>query len=187
MKEFSAALEQDGLKAGVKLVKGGEPLPTNDRIENLTKCFEKMKNGGAKIVLVVMLMDISYGAIKLVSNKMGTLLSSLLFMPALIELLLSMPFIVLVQGLSTQCMKWRNVDRAPRGFQLNLLIKINTKLGGTNHTLVPRAPVKAGTGVFQDPPNSLSWLFDKHCMLVGIDVSHAEPGSDRESMAAVVR
>ncbi len=85
-------------------------------------------------------------------------------------------------------MKWKNVDRAPRGFQLNLLIKINTKLGGTNHTLVPRAPARAGTaGVFQDPPNSLSWLFDKHCMLVGVDVSHAEPGSDRESLAAVVR
>eukprot|EP01036_Dinobryon_divergens_P026494 gene26494-35157_t len=159
IKEFSTALEQDGLKAGVKLVKGGEPLPTNDRIENLTKCFEKMKNGGARIVLVVMLMDISYGAIKLVSNKMG---------------------------LSTQCLKWKNVDRAPRGFQLNLLIKINIKLGGTNHTLVPRAPVKPGAGVFQDPPNSLSWLFDKHCMLVGIDVSHAEPNSERESMAAVV-
>lgn len=71
IKEFSAALEQDGLKAGVKLVKGGEPLPTNDRIENLTKCFEKMQKGGARIVLVVMLMDISYGVIKLVSNKMG--------------------------------------------------------------------------------------------------------------------
>ena len=85
-------------------------------------------------------------------------------------------------------MKWKNVERAPRGFQLNLLIKINTKLGGTNHTLVPRAPARAGTaGVFQDPPNSLSWLFDKHCMLVGVDVSHAEPGSDRESLAAVVR
>jgi hypothetical protein len=73
VKEFSATLEQDGLKAGVKLVKGGEPLPTNDRIENLTKCFEKMQKGGAKIVLVVMLMDISYGIIKLVSNKMGTM------------------------------------------------------------------------------------------------------------------
>ena len=70
---------------------------------------------------------------------------------------------------------------------MNILIKMNTKLGGTNHTLVPRAPGKAGTGVFQDPPNSLSWLFDKPCMLVGLDVSHAEPGSDRDSMAAVVR
>lgn len=92
----------------------------------------------------------------------------------------------LFAGLPTQCVRWKNVDRSPRGFHLNLLIKINTKLGGTNHTLVPRAPTKAGATVYQDPPNSLCWLFDKPTMLVGIDVSHAEPGSDRESMAAVV-
>ncbi len=41
--------------------------------------------------------------------------------------------------------------------------------------------------MFQDPPASLSWLFDKTCMLVGIDESHAELGSDtREFMAAVM-
>ena len=78
------------------------------------------------------------------------------------------------------------MDRPPRGFHLNLLIKMNTKLGGTNHTLISRAPAKSTPGIFQDPPNSLSWLFDKPCMLVGIDVSHPEPGSERESMAAVV-
>ena len=39
---------------------------------------------------------------------------------------------------------------------------------------------------FQDPPGSLAWVFDVPTMLVGIDVSHAEPNSDRESMAAVV-
>lgn len=48
-----------------------------------------------------------------------------------------------------------------------------------------RAPAVPGSR-FQDPPASLSWLFDKTCMLVGIDVSHADPGSDRPSLAAVV-
>jgi len=156
--EFTAALEKDGLGTGVKLHRGGEPMPSNDRPENLLRCFSTMKSGGARIVMVLMVTD-SYGFIKLVSDKMG---------------------------LPTQCVKWKNVDRPPRGFHLNLLIKLNTKLGGTNHTLIPRAPVKPGSGLFQDPPASLSWLFDKPCMLVGIDVSHAEPGSDRESMAAVV-
>jgi len=156
--EFTASLEKDGLGTGVKLHRGGDPMPSNDRPENLLRCFEIMKKGGARIVMVLMVTD-SYGFIKLVSDKMG---------------------------LPTQCVKWKNVDRPPRGFHLNLLIKLNTKLGGTNHTLISRATVKPGSGLFQDPPASLSWLFDKPCMLVGIDVSHAEPGSDRESMAAVV-
>jgi hypothetical protein len=65
------------------------------------------------------------------------------------------------------------------------MLKINTKLGGACHTLVSRLPSAPKT-TFQDPPVSLSWVFDKSCMLVGIDVSHAEPGSDRQSMAAVV-
>jgi eukaryotic translation initiation factor 2C len=117
-----------------------------------------MKAGGVRIVVCLMVSD-SYGAIKLVSDKMG---------------------------LPTQCIKWKNIDRTPRGFHLNLLIKLNTKLGGTNHTLISRAVTKPTSAVFQDPPQSLSWIFDKPTMLVGIDVSHAEPGSDRESMAAVV-
>ena len=68
------------------------------------------------------------------------------------------------------------------------MMKLNTKLGGTNHTLISRGNSELpdnGEKLFQNPPVSLSWLFDKPCMLVGIDVSHAEPGSDRESMAAV--
>ena len=54
----------------MKLYRGGEPLPTNDRSENIQKCFEKMKVGGARIVVVLMVSD-SYGKIKLVSDKMG--------------------------------------------------------------------------------------------------------------------
>jgi eukaryotic translation initiation factor 2C len=65
-----------------------------------------------------------------------------------------------------------------------LLLKMNVKMGGTNHVLRSRAPA---TGVvFQSPPNSLSWIFDKPCMLVGIDVSHPEKGSTQPSLAAVV-
>jgi eukaryotic translation initiation factor 2C len=91
-------------------------------------------------------------------------------------------------GLMTQCLKWKNVERPPNGYHASVMLKINTKLGGTNHTLVSRIP-RAGAAppaTFQDPPASLSWVFDKRCMLVGIDVSHPDPGSDKESLAAVV-
>ena len=41
-------------------------------------------------------------------------------------------------GMMTQCLKWKNVLRPPQGFHMNLLLKINTKMGGTNHTLASR-------------------------------------------------
>ena len=93
-------------------------------------------------------------------------------------------------GMMTQCLKWKNVLRPPQGLHMNLLLKINTKMGGTNHTLASRlAPedaLAAAPSTFQQPPASLSWVFDKPCMLVGVDTSHPEPGSDRMSVAAVV-
>lgn len=153
--DFYRNIEKDGVGTGVKLFRGGDLMKCNDNPDNLGPIMSNYKAFGVRIVIVLMCTD-SYGKIKLVSDKIG---------------------------LPTQCIRWKNIDRIPKGFHLNLMIKINTKLGGTNHTLMSRG--KATGSVFQDPPVSISWLFDKPCMLVGIDVSHAEPGSDRESMAAV--
>lgn len=90
-------------------------------------------------------------------------------------------------GLITQCVKWATITQNARGFGLNVVLKINSKIGGANHTLVPRAGnVSSSARVFQDPPQSISWLFDRPSMLIGIDVSHPESGSDKESAAAVV-
>lgn len=92
-------------------------------------------------------------------------------------------------GMMTQCLKWKNLLKPPRGYHMNVMLKVNTKLGGTNHTLASRLSPDAARSMpptYQKPPASLSWVFDKPCMLVGIDTSHAEPGSDRMSVAAVV-
>lgn len=95
-------------------------------------------------------------------------------------------------GLVTQCVKYKNVERAPRGYAQNLLLKINTKLGGTNHTLASRLPSMGDAEVqpdlFQSPPESISWVFDKPCMLVGIDLSHPDAANRAtgKSIAAVV-
>lgn len=156
---FVSALERDAKGTGCPISPLGPPLTCRDSNVDLTDKFKKFKVGGARIVVVLMVTD-SYGSIKYVSDRMG---------------------------IPTQCVRWKNVDRPPRGFHLNLMMKINTKLGGTNHTLATRLPRPAPNPMlFQDPPASFSWLFDKPCMLVGIDVSHAEPGSDRPSTAAVV-
>lgn len=54
----------------MKLVKGGKPMPTKDDRASLTINAEKMKSGGARIVLVLLLSD-CYGLVKLVTDKMG--------------------------------------------------------------------------------------------------------------------
>lgn len=73
-------------------------------------------------------------------------------------------------------------------FDYGKFLQINAKLGGTNHSLTSRLPTGGPSQprVFQDPPCSISWLFDKPTMLMGMDVSHAEKGSESKSVAAVV-
>lgn len=63
----------------------------------------------------------------------------------------------------------------------------NNNILGTNHTLKSRLPPNTKSNpTFQNPPASISWIFDKPCMVIGIDVSHPEQGTERPSMAAVV-
>ena len=79
-------------------------------------------------------------------------------------------------GLVTQCLKYTNIERMPRGYAANIMLKVNTKLGGTNHTF------KATAGA----PHPISWLLND-CMVMGIDVSHPDQGrADMKSVAAVV-
>jgi hypothetical protein len=81
--------------------------------------------------------------------------------------------------LPTQCCRLFTIKKFPRNYDNSLLIKMNMKMGGVNHTLVSRgggssafglgsaAAVGAGErGVFQNPPKSISWLFDQHAMVV---------------------
>ena len=157
--QFVGRLAADSLTAGFKMVNMGQPLTSPGRLDRLQSEFQKMQRGGAQGVLVV-LMDDCYGEVKLAADPLG---------------------------LMTQCVQFKKIARDMRGYTANLLLKLNSKFGGANHTLVSRAPLRAGAArTFQNPPNCLSWLFDEPCMLVGIDVSHGETGSSRESVAAVV-
>ena len=162
----------DAASTGIKLVNvipAGQDAPscpaTNVKIrDNLHALIVQQR---VRLVVVVMMQtDRIYGEIKLEADKLG---------------------------ISTQCVKYTKIARGvPRGYTANIMLKINTKLGGVNHTLASRiastsaARPTTGQRLFQDPPASLSWLFDKPCMLVGIDVSHGETSSSTESVAAVV-
>jgi hypothetical protein len=130
----------------------------------LRKIMEEFKFEGARLV-VVLLDTEAYKEIKEVGDMMG---------------------------LVTQCIKYKNVLSPPRGFCQNVILKVNTKLGGVNHTLASRLPQHEASNPvttansFQSPPKSISWVFDEPCMLVGMDVSHPDPGHEGKSIAAVV-
>ncbi len=155
VEDLMKSIEDDARALGLQLRRGGSVMSSNDNEETLTANLGKMLKGGARIVLVILASD-SYAFVKKVGDAIG---------------------------IPTQCLRWKNVETRPRGYLQNVMLKINTKMGGTNHTLVSRAQTTGAK--FQDPPNSLSWVFDKPTMLVGIDLSR-EPGTDRESMVAVV-
>jgi hypothetical protein len=160
VEEFKIGLEKDALGCGIKLTAMGGILACGRNQASILANLTMMK--AARIVVCV-LMDDCYGDVKLVADKLG---------------------------LATQCCKFKKLERLPKGYAQNIMLKINSKLGGTNHTLVSRLPGgRLPTGapaVFQDPPASIAWIFDKPCMLMGIDVSHGETSSSQESVAAVV-
>jgi hypothetical protein len=109
----------------------------NDK--DLVGAFEYCLENEARIVLVVMFGDV-YNKVKRSADSLQ---------------------------LSTQCLKAKNVERPPRGYYTNVLMKINAKMGGINHTLATRGRVESGSrGVFQNPPQSISWLLDELCMVV---------------------
>lgn len=78
--------------------------------------------------------------------------------------------------LPTQCIRWQNLSRPPKNYHTSLLVKMNMKMGGVNHTLASRLPageihsekmdVEDNEPTFQFPPKSISWLFDEPCMVM---------------------
>lgn len=161
--EFFKKFEKDSLDFGVKLTVGGGVLEVNDTLNDLDRVLRMLKEKGARIGFMIMTSPggESYGRIKLAADLIG---------------------------LPTQCLRKARVSAPPKGYHTNVMLKVNTKLGGTNHTLISRLPPNTPKPTtFQDPPASLSWIFDKPCMLVGIDVSHPDHGrAEGESLAAVV-
>lgn len=137
----------------------GRPAACRDSDHDMKRELANFRQDGAKIVVVLLVGD-SYSKVKYVAD---------------------------IAGVVTQCVKWKNVQRPPSGYFGNLMLKINTKLGGTNHTLISRLGNNANDSrVFQKPPASISWVFDRPCMLVGMDVSHPEVNREGASVAAVV-
>ncbi|CAI2168374.1 8249_t:CDS:2 [Funneliformis geosporum] len=73
-------------------------------------------------------------------------------------------------GVVTQCIQSKHMFQAKKQYCANVCLKINVKLGGMNSFLTPK----------QNP-----FLAEKPSILMGADVSHPSPGSNRPSIAAL--
>eukprot|EP01031_Cornospumella_fuschlensis_P032141 gene32141-38878_t len=128
-------IERDMSSAGVKMRRAVDPQFANPDVPPIKDKLLYLKPL-VRIVLVLMVDPACYPLVKFAGDG---------------------------EGIVTQCIKWKNVERIPRGFGFNLLLKINTKLGGTSHCLASRAPsnTTAPAGIFQNPPASICWVLDR--------------------------
>lgn len=75
------------------------------------------------------------------------------------------------KGIATQCLQIQKVKKAKAQYYANVALKINVKLGGTNSIL---------------DQVSLGVMATKRTMVFGADLTHAAPGSNTPSIAALV-
>lgn len=152
VEEFQRRIESDSRTLGIPLrMCVSQPFLVEGRRDILTNAMKDLQARGARIAVVLLHSDV-YAAVKLAGDALC---------------------------LPTQCAKWNNILKPPKNYHTSLLIKVNLKMGGINHTLTSRA--KRGTltkeeiaDSFQSPPKSISWLFDDPCMIMGVDVNHPE-------------
>lgn len=130
IRRFQEDMEREGASTGLRLFAGGPTIKSSENGEELRYKLQFLHEHGAKIVFVMMTTS-SYGLVKWAGDLLG---------------------------IQTQCLRWRNIEKPPRGYHGNVLLKVNTKLGGVNHSLISRLPngQPPQGKTFQSPPASLS-------------------------------
>ncbi|KAK4517552.1 uncharacterized protein ATC70_000892 [Mucor velutinosus] len=75
-----------------------------------------------------------------------------------------------VIGVPSQCLQSKHIAQAKKQYCANVALKVNVKLGGTNHVL---------------HHEEIPFVSNRPTIVFGIDVSHPFPGSNAPSVAAV--
>ncbi len=144
--DFVREYEKESKIVNIPMESVSKPQYLEDDVRLLKPAFEDLQRRGARVVVCLLNFD-GYANVKYASDSIC---------------------------LPTQCVKWSNLIKPPRNYATSLLVKINYKLGGVNHTLASRAPshYEGDEESFQNPPKSISWLFDEPCMLLVSLFSH---------------
>ena len=139
VEDLTRKLETESRKLGIPLeLLNLQPVHVfHTDARKLREVLDGFNHEGARFVLVALVRETFYFEVKRYADE------------------LCMP---------TQCARYATIKKFPRNYDTSLLIKINMKMGGVNHTLAQRGNSKAD--VFQKPPQSISWMFDKPTMVV---------------------
>ncbi|XP_017765394.1 PREDICTED: protein argonaute-2 [Eufriesea mexicana] len=142
-------LQSGGKLLNMKIDKALTPFATltvQRNIKVINQYFEEKKKQNIKLVVVILPnLNNAYSIVKQISE------------------------LQIHGGIVTQCIKSQTVRRLNNSTVVNILLKINSKLNGVNHTLVQRPPCLCVP-----------------CMIVGADVTHPSPDSvNIPSIAAV--
>jgi eukaryotic translation initiation factor 2C len=165
VRSFCRSLETEARTFGWTLRLATDPINCNNETDMISTALTGLRAAKCASVVVILLEGNpnSYNHVKMASDPLRMI---------------------------TSCAQWKKIQKAVegtiRGYQMNFVNKMTTKLGGVTHTLASTVSSAPATKIFQSPPSSLSWLCDRPCMFVGIDVSHPEIGSMADSVAAVV-
>ncbi|XP_036143314.1 protein argonaute-2 [Monomorium pharaonis] len=143
---FVKMLQSNAREVGMNIdlpLKPFKSFRTERDLKYITEFFNKNKNLKLIIVIIPNRTDITYGNVKKITE--------------------------MEVGVLTQCVKIGTVERVNHSTAKNILLKINSKLNGVNHTL-----------------NIMPMCLQSPCMLIGADVTHPSPDSkDTPSIAAV--
>lgn len=182
---FITDFEKEANGQGIRLQRSrGDIIECRPTLRNLQEYFRAQTKNRIAFVFVILMDERSYDIVKLAADQ---------------------------QLVMTQCLRASKIQKMPGGYAQNVLLKVNGKLGGTNHTLASRqasTPQPSSSNKaqpysstqqplqspsfhipaesFQQPKGSLSWLMDEPCMIVGIDLTHPDPGREGHSVAAIV-
>ena len=163
MDQFVQQLETESRNVGIPLQNCSRPHYVDSSPESLNEICSDLKKKGARIMVVLLHFD-AYADVKYAADKLC---------------------------LPSQCVRWKNVQTPPRNYAASLLVKMNYKMGGVNHTLTSRLPNNHDHSMekedcFQSPPKSISWLFDEPCMVIGLDINHPERGGPTSANAKTI-
>ncbi|RKP18566.1 Piwi-domain-containing protein [Rozella allomycis CSF55] len=153
LQKFLEMFKQTSQRQGMNLPRDFPPLINCDSTTSIKRCIEQ----GIEAALAKFNSKCQFLLILLPSQKNMELYNQIKF---LCDVVYCIP---------SQCLNPKNLARPNPGLLCNILLKLNSKLGGINMTL----------------GEQLRFVYERPTLVMGADVSHSVAASDTPSIAAI--